>query len=600
MRTFLFTALAASVLSGGVAAQDYDNMWVKFSESPGSISAGVISSNNIETDVDWADLDKNGYTDVVVVRKQPFTSVGKRTNLLLMNYSGVLTDMTSTFANSSSDVPGDLGFNQPTNDRDVVITDVDGDTWLDVVTATTISDGDPKHIGHPRVYMNLGEDGSGNWLGLDFQDARFPQLLHFGNGQALNPRFCSLAAGDVNGDGSPDLYFGDYDSSGAGGSQQPGNSDMNDRLLINDGSGFFTDDSQSRMTSQMLLSAFGMASVIADMNGDGRNDVVKDTALNAPQYVAISYNNLLGTGVDGMFNNFDNSGVGSGAPYHVDAGDLNADGRLDLITSDDGQDRYRVNLGNDALDRAEFSGGSGGHPYTFVQGGDTGFASNNLIVDLNADGWGDAVYADIDVDIPSTNRMHIYHNVGPQDGTPVGGIPNMREEFGDHGGNWIGAKGLTNSDLQAVHDFAATDFNNDGLIDLLISRNAGTQMWLQDALTVQPDLGFGGPGSITTSVIGDDLTTANSVARYQVNGAPSGALVNVVIGLSNTPTPFKGGTLVPVPVLDVITLPANANGAMGFLIRSNGGAPASVFTQAVVVDGGNYEFSNAVEVVIGI
>jgi hypothetical protein len=599
MRTILSAALAATVLSGGVAAQDYDNMWVKFSESPGSLSAGVISSNNIETDVAWADLDKNGYTDVVVVRKQPFTTLGKRTNVLLMNYAGVLTDMTATLANTSSDVPGDLGFNTPTNDRDVVITDVDGDTWLDVVTATTMSMGDPKHLGHPRVYMNLGEDGGGNWLGLDFQDARMPQLLHFGNGQAHNPRFCSVAAGDLNGSGVPDLYFGDYDGSEFG-FTQPSSEDLNDRLLVNDGSGFFTDESQSRMTSQMLLSAFGMSVVIDDMNGDGTLDVIKDTALNAPQYTAISYNNLLGTGVEGMFNSFDNTDVGSGAPYHTETGDLNADGRLDIITTDDQQDRYRVNLGNDALDRAEFSGGAGGHTYQYVQGGDLGLAGNNLIVDLNNDGWGDAVYADIDVDIPDSNRMHIFHNAGPQDGTAVGGIPTLREEFGDHGGNWIGAKGLRNGDLQGVHDFVATDLNNDGLIDLVLSRIAGTEVWLQEALTVQPDLGFGGPGSITTSVIGDDLTTANSVARYQVNGASAGALVNVVVGLSNSPTPFKGGTLLPVPVLEVITLPSNANGAMGFVIRSNGGTPVSVFTQAVVVDGGNYEFSNAVEIVLGL
>jgi hypothetical protein len=600
MRNLLLLASTTWLLTGGAVGQDHDNMWVKFEQSPATIAAGTdtISSSSIETDIDWADLDKNGYTDVVVVRKQPFTSAGKRTNMLLMNYGGVLTDMSASLAATSSDVPGDQGFLTPTNDRDVVIADVDGDTWLDVITAPTISDGDPKHIGHPRVYMNLGEDGGGTWLGLDFQNARVPQFFHFGNGSMQNPRFCSVDAGDITGNGLPDLYFGDYDS--GIGSQQAPNADLNDRLLTNDGTGFFTDDSQVRMTSQMLLSAFGTSVVIDDMNGDGRMDVIKDTALNAPQYVAISYNNLLGTGTDGMFNNFDNDGNGSGAPYFAETGDLNADGRADIITSDDGQDRYRINTGNDILNRAEFSGGSGGHTYSFVEGGDTGFASNNLIVDLNADGWGDAVYADVDVDIPSSNRMHIYHNAGPQDGTAVGGIPTMREEFGDHGGNWIGAKGLSNSALLGVHDFVTTDFNNDGLIDLLISRNAGTQVYLQEALTVQADLGFGGPGSMTANVVGDDLTTPDSVARYQVNGASAGALVNVVIGLSNTPTPFKGGTLVPIPVLDVITLPANANGAMGFLIRSHGGSPASVITQAVVVDGGNYEFSNAVEVIVGI
>lgn len=600
MRSLLLFGSALVMLGGTALGQGFDNIWAKYAQSPGSLSAGVISSSSIETDVDWADLDKNGFTDVVVVRKQPFTSPGKRTNILLMNYNGVLTDVTSTFAASSSDVPGDQGFLTPTNDRDVVISDVDNDGWLDVITATTISDSDPKHIGHPRIYMNLGNDGGGNWLGLDFQDARIPQMVHFGNGSMQNPRFCSVDAGDITGNGLPDLYFGDYDSSGAGGNQQPGTSDLNDRLLINDGFGFFTDDSQIRMSGQMLLSAFGTSVVIDDMNGDGRNDVIKDTALNAPQYVSISYNNLLGTGTDGMFNNFDNTGNGSGAPYFAETGDLNADGRPDIITSDDGSDRYRINLGNDALDRATFSGGSGGHTYSYVQGGDTGFASNNLIVDLNNDGWGDAVYADIDVDIPSSNRLHIYHNAGPQEGTAVGGIPTMREEFGDLTGNWIGVRGMGNSDLQSVHDFAAADFNNDGTIDLLISRNAGTQMWLQEPPTVQADLGFGGPGNLALSVVGDDLTQSNSFTRYQVTGAGSGSLVTTVFGVVNAPTPLKGGILVPVPFLLLLPVQANAFGTAAINLRGAAGSPVSVFTQAVRINAGTFEFSNAVEIVVGI
>jgi hypothetical protein len=585
------------LLAGTTAAQSFDNVWAKFEKSPGSLSAGTLSSSNIETDVDWADLDQNGFVDVVVVRKQPFTSAGKRTNVLLMNYNGVLTDMTSTFAATSSDVPGDNGFLTATNDRDVVISDLDNDGWLDVITATTISDGDSKAIGHPRIYMNLGNDGGGNWQGLDFQNARFPQFFHFGNGSMQNPRFCSVDAGDITGNGFNDLYFGDYDS--GIGSQQQSNADLNDRLVINDGTGFFTDDSELRMSNQMLLSAFGTSVVIDDMNGDGRNDVIKDTALNAPQYVAISYNNLLGTGTDGIFNNFDNSGVGSGAPYFAETGDLNADGRADIITSDDGQDRYRINTGNDALNRAMFSGGSGGHPYSYVVGGDTGFASNNLIVDMNNDGWGDAVYADVDVDIPSSNRMHIYHNAGPQEGIPVGGIPTMREEFGDLAGNWIGAKGLFNNDLTGVHDFAATDINNDGLKDLLISRNAGTDVWLQQALTVQADLGFGGPGNLSLSVVGDDLTTNQSIARYEVTGAGPNAVVLNVFGIVNSPTPLKGGMLVPVPFLLIIPVQSNAGGVSFLNVRGAAGLPLSAFGQAVWDNNGSFEFSNAVEVVIG-
>ena len=68
--------------------------------------------------------------------------------------NGILTDRTAEFATASS-VPGDNGFLTPTNDRDVYLIDLDLDGWLDMITAVTISDSDPKYIGHPRIYMNL-------------------------------------------------------------------------------------------------------------------------------------------------------------------------------------------------------------------------------------------------------------------------------------------------------------------------------------------------------------------------------------------------------------------------------------------------------------
>jgi len=89
--------------------------------------------------------------------------------------------------------------------------------------------------------------------------------------------------------------IGDYDGEASG-------RDINDRLWINDGNGFFADSWQTRMNANMLLSAFSNSAAIADMNGDGLMDVVKDTALNAPQYVGISYNKAPN---DGVFDIFD-------------------------------------------------------------------------------------------------------------------------------------------------------------------------------------------------------------------------------------------------------------------------------------------------------
>ena len=441
---------AALCLSSVASAQIY---WLTFHEDNSLLVAsnGLGLGDTEEKDYAWADLDKDGWSDLAVVRKQPFTTSGRRENVLFMNEGGVLVDRTSAYA-SSSDVGGDAGFLTPTNDRDVVTVDVDLDGWLDVVTVTTISPGQPKSVSHPRVYRNLGDDGGGNWLGLHYEEARTPDFGTF-------PNFCAVAAGDVTGDGYPDLYFAHY--------HQSADVDLDDRLLVNDGTGHFNDESSSRMTSSMLASSFGTAAVIADMNGDGHNDIVKDTALGSTgasgPRITLSYND---PGSVGTFNILQTPF--SGAPYHVNSGDLNQDGKLDLVITDDGADRYMLNQGNDGLGRVQWSSA-----YTFPSG-DDGFGSNNMIVDVDGDGWEDILIADVDVDISGcSRRLHLYHNQG---GT-VGGFVTLTEESGS---GWRGAEGLTSTELRGTHDFAVFDLDNDGDLDLVLGQCSGTSVWIND------------------------------------------------------------------------------------------------------------------------
>jgi len=385
-----------------------------------------------------------------------------------MNEGGVLVNRTSQYA-TASDVSGDNGFNTPTNDRDVVLFDADNDGWLDIITATTLSIGTPKEISHPRIYMNLGNDASGAWQGFRYEAARIPQLMS--NGQPASPKFCSVDAGDVTGDGFADLYFGDYDSGADTGS------DLNDRLLINDGSGHFVDESTLRMTSQMLQSAFGNSVAIRDFNQDGANDILKDTSLNAPQYVAISYNNINNVGFFNIFHSFH-----SDAPYHTSTGDLNNDGREDVVVSDDGLDRYRYNLGTDALGRVTWGPAK---TFGFLWGGDDGFASNNLMADLDGDGWKDIIICDVDVAIAGcSRRAHIYHNPGGA----IGSQPTLIEEAQQAGGaGWKGVKGILAGDLGGAHDVAVFDLDNDGDLDIVLGRCVGTDVWINDLFTPNTD-----------------------------------------------------------------------------------------------------------------
>ncbi len=469
--------------------------WLEFVQDDSLLSGASATStgDTEERDYAWGDLDQDGWIDLISVRKEPFTTQGRRTNVLFMNQGGTLVDQTSQYA-ATSDVPGDNGFLTATNDRDVVIADIDGDGWDDVITATTFSVGQPKHISHPRIYINLGSDGAGNWLGLRHEDARIPQLQLVSGPNAI-PFFCGIAAGDVNGDGDLDLYFADYDVAG--------NPDVDDRLLINDGNGFFTDETASRMTVAMVDSPFGNAAEIVDMNGDGVNDIVKNSGLGqttGQPRVDISYNDPSN---EGQFNILQTAN--EQAPYHVDVGDLNQDGLPDLVTSDDGADRYILNRGNDVFGRVIWSA-------PFGYNVDDGFGSNILISDLDNDGWSDVIIADVDVDIAGFGRrMHMFRNEG---GT-VGGDVDINEQSGQ---GFSGARGLTNAMLRCTHDMGVFDIDNDGDKDLVLARCEGTNVWINQLDPNPPVIGelycdpavansSGLPGTLSAS--GSDVASDN-------------------------------------------------------------------------------------------
>ena len=137
----------------------------------------------------------------------------------------------------------------------------------------------------------------------------------------------------------------------------------------------------------------------------------------------------------------------------------------DMILSDDSDDRYLINQGNDALGRVNW-----GPAQTY--GTDDGFGSNNYIVDIDGDGFDEAVICDVDVDLSGCNRrLHIYHNRA----TVAGGSVQLREER--QGSNY-GAMGLPQ--LSGVHDVAIFDIDNDGDKDMVVGRCNGTRVYMNN------------------------------------------------------------------------------------------------------------------------
>ncbi len=389
----LVTVLAWSAAARGQA-------WLAFVEDPSRISAaeGVINdlpcdSNcpggcgdflgcecACEKDMAVGDLDNSfpSRDDLVIVRMQPQLTGGGVSNLLFMNENGIMVDRTADFAPCFAD---------PTQDRDVVMVDVDpitGQVWRDVVIAATFGE-------QPRVYVNLGNDVDGNWRGLClcydketdtchdqsyltthgvcYQDAAnncfvdIPVLndelrIQFkcfdAQGDPVpcaSPFFCGVAAGDVNMDDCDDLYFVDYDNT------------LEDRLLFNIKTGgvctgFFDDVTETPSTrlcpdGQPCFneSGFGTGARIIDIDKDGNNDIVK----GEDQKLSVIYNDANNVGHFDVKQDLhvefrdDFPGGMNNAPYMFADDDLNNDFSIDLYVVMEDQDSFLINKCVDPL-----------------------------------------------------------------------------------------------------------------------------------------------------------------------------------------------------------------------------------------------------------
>ena len=112
----------------------------------------------------------------------------------------------------------------------------------------------------------------------------------------------------------------------------------------------------------------------------------------------------------------------------------------------------------------------------------------------------------------------------------------------------------------------------------------------------EPDLGNQGPGLSYLYVCGN-LGTGGSYYVQLLNTVPFAQCL-ILGGLNNNPTPFKGGVLVPVPVLFAQFIVADAAGEFFIDNLHGGGGPATLYLQVASADGGcphGVSVSNAVQ-----
>ena len=337
------------LLGAGEARAQFNVQWVGFRTRArgGSMPRpGLGLTDPEEKDYAWGDVDNDGDIDLVVVRKQPGTTAGKKPNVLFMNEDGALVDRTAQYA-SETDVPGDLGFLTPTNDRDVVLADFNGDGWLDIATGVTISDGFPKPISHPRIYVNKGAvGGASGWGSGSSRRARRsstscsptaspnlakpqpgPLLLHRG-GRRRRRRGHRPPPGRLRRRGPPgsDSTTGSGSTTATASSATPTSTRMNAQ---HDGLRLRRRRRHRRHERRRH-----------QRRGDARSPGSASIAYNKPPDPV-------------PFDLFHTPHVM--ATYFVSVGDLNNDDKLDMVMSEDGEDRYLLNQGNDALGRVIWS-----------------------------------------------------------------------------------------------------------------------------------------------------------------------------------------------------------------------------------------------------
>ena len=367
--------------------------------------------------------------DIVVVRKSPFSNPGAGADLLLMNTGNNLEDQTAIFAPEF--------ISNPSDSRDVFIGNFDDDDWPDVVIANTFED-------QPIFYHNLGNDADGNWLGLaDESNTRFPVVLE---NDVL--QFCALWAGDITGNGALDIYFSNYNPNGG----------SNDVLLINDGNGFFTDETISRM-GDLRRSAFGTSAEIHDMDNDGDEDIIKISTLYdiAPWFakgVFVLFNNG-----DGTFSNWIQ--IPSMAPYMFTVGDFNQDGLKDIYVVDDNSDYINMTTAVDVDNGMTFNTEIIPDPRANFFGG------NVKLVDLDNNGSLDIGLADVDVDIPPCESGNVDRKFTLMRNT----MGTISAPYGTNYYPWN----------ESTYDFAFTDLNQDSLPDLFLGRCQGYEIFLNSA-----------------------------------------------------------------------------------------------------------------------
>ena len=442
--------------------------------------------------------------------------------------------------------------------------DMNGDGVDDLVSTTAVS---PMP---DTVSVQLG-DGAGGWLPGAAQPALASEVMRLA---------------DVSGDGALDLLSSEY----FGGLT----------VALGDGAG--------GLGASVASFTIEVTSVTtADIDGDGFADAIIDgeepTFFGDPQFMVKVYR---GDGSGSFapyahlltYDLWDPFG-GSSKPPHgsVQAGDLDGDGDADIVFSAFQQSRVWLN-----------AGGSLGTGSAITAGNAYALGRDPLrLVDFDGDGRLDLVTV-------NGTWVSVLHGTGtgsfgpPVNLAPSKGADSLEAADVDRDGRLDLVVGRSTSgtitvlrndgaggvQTRAYFSYGATrlfvtDADRDGFTDVMTDAFGGNVLLVNQALHgAWTDMGSGLSGvDGVPKLVGTGSLGFHTPGSLKLSHANPSKLCALFISKLSTPTPFKGGVLVPVPPIISFLLVTNATGALNLSWSSwpSPGPPgATWFFQYAIVD----------------